>query len=364
MAAPFKAYTFSNVSSPQTFLGNIASAAQAEGWTIDKDAISSNGELYLHSSGNGSQSLYFSMKLLESHDNASGVYHLAVQGNTGYDGSKDWLSQPGRWTSLWEQDYGPGVANFYSIAYNYNNAKCYWLLLPCIAQYVLVNSQAVIVIYDTTTLTTELKANGRSCPFIAFGAFDSYRENESEGNFVLSAILGGGHHGETDGSVHTRHLGAIELASKGPEQSAYGDDIRHHGLLYDGTNLMANHWWYRDDDTKITRSLHVSVRWVWYDSYMTTSDASPQQVSVRYHDAVKWNNWCSRSVLIKPVLTRWHQTDTDTYVYAIGEWPWYAVVHHPYYRCGEIATIGTRKFMMFPLFKYTDPIGIAVEVQS
>lgn len=366
MAAPFKAYTFSNVSSPQTFLGNIASAAQAEGWTIDKDDISGSGELYLHSTGNGSQNLYFSMKLLESHDNGSGIYHLAVQGNTGYDGTKGWLEQPGRWTDLWQQDYDPGVANFYNIPYNHNDALCYWLLLPCIAQYVLVNSQAIIVIYDTTTLVSELLVNQRSCPFVAFGAFDSYRSDETEGNFVLSATFTGNWSGSSDGNVTTRHLGAVPIRSGGPDFSNYDDDIRHHGLLYDGVNLMANHWWYKSDDTKTSRSLHVSVRWVYArgDNTYSVSDDTPQQVSVRYHDAVKWNNWCSRAVLIKPILTRWHQAATDIYVYPIGEWPWYAAVHHPYYRTGEIATIGSRRFMMFPLFAYTDGIGIAVEVTT
>jgi len=55
----FNFNSWSNVSSAQEFLGNLKTAAQNAGWTIDKDTITSSGELYLHSTGNGSQNLYF-----------------------------------------------------------------------------------------------------------------------------------------------------------------------------------------------------------------------------------------------------------------------------------------------------------------
>ena len=359
MAAPSKAYTFANVSSCQTFLGNIASVAQAEGWTIDKDDISGNGELYLHSTGNGSQALYFSMKLLEAHD-VSGLYHLAIQGNTGCDGGQDWLSQPGRWTSLWTGKYGAGIGDFYDV-YDGRNLFAHWLCLPCTTQYVLANSQVVICVYDTTTLAAELKPNGRYCMFLAFGAFDSYKSNETEGNFILATTIRGKTQGSSDGEIHTWHTGAYQERA-GDDISAR--DIRFHGLLWDSANLMAEHWWWTSDTTLKTRSLQVSERYCWHGSGASADYSNISKAAILYDDAIKWNNWCSRSVLIKPILTRWHQTATDTYLYPIGEWPWYAAVHHPYYRCGEIATIGSRQFMMFPLFEYDSGYGVAVEVTS
>ena len=54
MAQPCKVYSYTNVETEKDVLANIASAAQAGGWTIDRNAAQADGELYLHSAGSGS----------------------------------------------------------------------------------------------------------------------------------------------------------------------------------------------------------------------------------------------------------------------------------------------------------------------
>ena len=48
MAQPCKVFSYTNVGTEKGVLANIASAAQAGGWTVDKNAVDADGELYLH----------------------------------------------------------------------------------------------------------------------------------------------------------------------------------------------------------------------------------------------------------------------------------------------------------------------------
>ena len=97
MAQPCKVFSYTNVGTEKGVLANIASAAQAGGWTVDKNAVDADGELYLHSAGGGNRRLFFSLRLLQAHDNAE-RFLLAVHGNTGFDASAAWDAQPGRFT--------------------------------------------------------------------------------------------------------------------------------------------------------------------------------------------------------------------------------------------------------------------------
>lgn len=72
MAQPCKVFSYTNVGTEKGVLANIASAAQAGGWTVDKNAVDADGELYLHSAGGGNRRLFFSLRLLQAHDNAGG----------------------------------------------------------------------------------------------------------------------------------------------------------------------------------------------------------------------------------------------------------------------------------------------------
>ena len=61
MAQPCKVFSYTNVGTEKGVLANIAGAAQAGGWTVDKNAVDAEGELYLHSTGGGNRQLYFCM---------------------------------------------------------------------------------------------------------------------------------------------------------------------------------------------------------------------------------------------------------------------------------------------------------------
>ena len=79
MAQPCKVFSYTNVGTEKGVLANIASAAQAGGWTVDKNAVDADGELYLHSAGGGNRRLFFSLRLLQAHDNAAVSYtHLTL----------------------------------------------------------------------------------------------------------------------------------------------------------------------------------------------------------------------------------------------------------------------------------------------
>ena len=80
MAQPCKVFSYTNVGTEKGVLANIAGAAQAGGWTVDKNAVDAEGELYLHSTGGGNRRLYFSLRLVQAHDNAE-RFLLAVHGN-------------------------------------------------------------------------------------------------------------------------------------------------------------------------------------------------------------------------------------------------------------------------------------------
>ena len=104
MAQPCKVFSYTNVGTEKGVLANIASAAQAGGWTVDKNAVDADGELYLHSAGGGNRRLFFSLRLLQAHDNAE-RFLLAVHGNTGFDASAAWDAQPGRFTERLAHGY-------------------------------------------------------------------------------------------------------------------------------------------------------------------------------------------------------------------------------------------------------------------
>ena len=95
MAQPCKVFSYTNVGTEKGVLANIASAAQAGGWTVDKNAVDADGELYLHSAGGGNRRLFFSLRLLQAHDNAE-RFLLAVHGNTGH-GTRSRAGSPKGW---------------------------------------------------------------------------------------------------------------------------------------------------------------------------------------------------------------------------------------------------------------------------
>jgi len=301
------------------------------------------------------------LKLIEDLG-STGFYHIVVSANTGFDENQDWLNQPGRWNYIYKyKEYGAGEACFYSPLQDKPHGDRYWLLLPCNNQYVFANQHAVCI-YDTTTMISEFNVNKRLFPLIAFGSIDSYDDAETEGNFVVSDVLQPEDQGESDGKIYSIALGRnrTNASSSGAEY-----EIGHHGLLHLNSNQFEGLWFETDDKKYSYTGAHISLAYYWEDKqfkYTSLSNVEPAYASVPYQTIPRWNNFCSRAILVKPILTVFRSTGTDEFVYPIGEFPWFASVHHPYYRPAEEATIGSRKFRMFPLLVYGCSYGLAIEV--
>ena len=321
MAAPFNYQIFNNVTDRETFLNNIRNVATANGWTIDKDDISANQELYLHSNGNGNQNLYFSMKV----DYYYVADYMFIQGNTGFDANSTWDNQPGKFTS----------PNAYADN-NYYRAMPY-LWFPIQKQYILVNSQMILVFCDMVSTSPIL--TGRVVTHFVLGAIDTYKDSDTEGNLIITYQIAykcltynGGFGGYSSDILGTRLYN--NTAS------------RDFGLLYYSTN-------------KFNTDLGISVHIV---SDCGHGDYTIGSKGYQYTHAVQFNDWASRTSLIKPIVSIKHTTTEDVFFYPIGELPYYACKAYPYYKAGDIITQGTRNFMVFPILEYTNEYGVAIEV--
>ena len=140
MAQPCKVFSYTNVGTEKGVLANIASAAQAGGWTVDKNAVDADGELYLHSAGGGNRRLFFSLRLLQAHDNAE-RFLLAVHGNTGFDASAAWDAQPGRFTERLAHGYcsrTTGKPIWLRTPGKYSITSTGWWILPPVAEQIVL----------------------------------------------------------------------------------------------------------------------------------------------------------------------------------------------------------------------------------
>lgn len=104
MAQPCKVFSYTNVGTEKGVLANIASAAQAGGWTVDKTPWTPTANCICTVRAAGTRRLFFSLRLLQAHDNAE-RFLLAVHGNTGFDASAAWDAQPGRFTERLAHGY-------------------------------------------------------------------------------------------------------------------------------------------------------------------------------------------------------------------------------------------------------------------
>jgi len=327
MADPFNYQIFENVQTPQDFLSNIAETVESYGWTLDKSDISNNLELYLHSNGNGNQNLFFSMKM----ETPTGVpYALNICANTGFDGGQPYDSQPGKWfqTAVEGVDIVGGLA------------------FPLNCLYVLVNSQICLVFIDVNAGNFPEASVGRLILAMGFGAIDSFKgDSETEGNYIFCW------------EVWTGYSSACSFFSAMLGVNDYGARV---GLLYNGENKYNENigntvckifrFWSRNDGTSD------------FDDSMGSSTWGVK--GYKYRNAVQFNAWASRTSLIKPIISIYHETTEDKFFYPIGELPYYACRAYPYYKAGDIIQQGTRKFMVFPILGYTNSWGVAVEVNA
>ena len=337
MAAPFNYQIFNNVTDRETFLNNIRNVASNNGWTIDKDDITNNLELYLHSTGNGNQNLYFSMKIINFNDHTQ---YIRICSNTGFDTNNTWDNQPGRWYETYYHHIS---------GYDLYSSE---ISFPITKQYILANSQLILVFFDidTSSFYGSSLWKHRLILHLGIGAIDTYNGgSDTEGNYVFLYGFYRRVYGSADNlyDLYTAILGTFNTSS----ESSSG------GLLYKDVN-------------KYNADLGISTHKILDLTTYNISDRSNNDGysygmrGYKYLHAVQFNDWASRTSLIKPIVSIKHTTTEDVFFYPIGELPYYACKAYPYYKAGDIITQGTRHFMVFPILYYTNGNGVAIEVNA
>ena len=327
MSLKYNYQVFPNVQTIEDVLGNIKLVASSNGWTIDKDDIATNQELYLHNTGNGSQSLYFSLKgvITSTYNETNNVTRINTYGNTGFDTGLAVDAQPGKFST-----------NGYEAIVQF----------PIINQYVLANGINLASVFDYNF--SGYYYSERILPHIFIGSIDSYKSGETEGNLTCNSLYAT----NADWTYEIFNDGYFSSFNDG-----YKAGYNTSGLFY---NSVAQ---------QITAKVGIlknSATGMYSGSFFHDIDNSAITTHQypRYDGMVKYNTTVSRTTLIKPIIYLNYSDATDTYDYPIGEFPYYACKAYPYSKAGDIIVAGTRKFMVFPLLQYTDANGVAFEVNT
>ena len=235
MAQPCKVFSYTNVGTEKGVLANIAGAAQAGGWTVDKNAVDAEGELYLHSTGGGNRQLYFSLRLVQAHDNAE-RFLLAVHGNTGFDASAAWDAQPGRFTERLAHGYcsrATGKPVWLRSPGKYSITSTGWWILPPVAEQIVLVCPTFIM---TAMRVAYTFSDGADTPYsgwvpLMFGAADGGAD-ETELNMVLWSAW-------SANSAMGLMLSALYAAQRdvGNEYYFCNNNYGNVGLLWKGANV-------------------------------------------------------------------------------------------------------------------------------
>jgi len=372
MAQPCKVFTYTNVTTEKDALANIRRAAESGGWTVDKNAIDADGELYLHSVGTGHQQLYFSLKLENAYDNPE-RFLLSVHGNTGFDGSAAWDAQPGRFTEKLACGYNPEPEKPLWLTGSGQSGITFlgwWLVPPIAEQVVLVCPTfiltAIRVVYTFSYGKDTLYAGW--VPLL-FGAADG-SENELNivrwsawsANAAIGLMLSAFYklkENVSNASVlwaqnyNYGNVGLLwkkENAEHFPPKRAYG----YTGIFADQVVLssIVSRPYVGLFATRYTLTGEVNGVDYIYKGYTCSSIPC-------YNAAVLQNPFNLRHVLIKPLI----YVATNKAVRIIGELPYYAVNMHGLKGKDRIR-LGGRVFMVFPDISDDDEIGLAVEVEA
>ena len=376
MAQPCKVFSYTNVGTEKDVLANLAAAARAGGWSVDRDAVAEAGELYLHSVGNGGQRLYFSLRLEQSYD-AADRYLLSVHGNTGFDAGAAWDAQPGRFTEkiLVGRTVSGGTEKPLWCAEPGARCHCtsgWWIVPPVAEQIVLVCPTFILVSIRVAFTFLDGKDTFYSgwVPLM-FGAADG-GEGETELNTIQCSTWG-------VNSAQGEMFSALYRIPKNSSPAAlYTRDYRNVGLLYGGANAdrlpTASTYGYTGAAPSVVLASVMTWPHVGGDvySYLLTGTVTAGGESFGscykgnvckavpcYNFAVCQNPGTLRHMLVKPIL---YVADART-VRIAGELPYYAVAMRGLKPKDRIA-IGGRTFMVLPDIADDDAVGLAVEVEA
>lgn len=377
MAQPCKVFTYTNVTTEKDALANIRRASESGGWTIDKDAIDTDGELYLHSVGNGQQRLYFSLKLESAYDNPE-RFLLCVHGNTGFDASAAWDAQPGRFTEKLAYGYKNGEGKPLWLGGSergISSALGWWILPPVLEQTVLVCSTFVFIALRVVYTFYGSKNTFYSgwVPLILGAAEKS--DKDPELNMVRWSAWG------ASGAIGLMLTALYKLKINYPYIASEGDRNNYGsvGLLWNGNNAehfpSKDQYGYENGSTDQVVLSNIISRTeigntggyslggtIYYGYDKKITPAYKGNVCDRvpcYNAAVLQNPFSLRHVLIKPLI----YVATKEAVRIVGELPYYAVNMHGLKGKDRIR-IGGRVFMVFPDISDDDEIGLAVEVEA
>lgn len=310
--AIFTQYRFNNVNNDLAVLQNIADKCVLHGWTVDK-FDTTNKELYIHSAGNGYQNLYYSMKIIDG-----GSYKkLYIYGNTGFNTSQSFSNQPGKWTPDYITSYN-----------RYADGNVF--AIPLITQYLFINQSGIFMGLDsvlpTISLVFDASISGRKVVLTYFGSIESYKSNETEGNVLF------------DCRVARSCFNAI-----------------FNNVYIDLDSISSGFIYYFNSQKIIYSTITLSYKAGITGVYDTVG-------SFIYNQAVRMNSYTNKSSLIKPIISISHSIGGYNYFFPVGELPYYAGVHYPYYTVGTEVTYGTRKFVAIPLVEYTASYGVFIEI--
>ncbi len=378
MAQPCKVFSYTNVGTEKGVLANIAGAAQAGGWTVDKNAVDAEGELYLHSTGGGNRQLYFSLRLVQAHDNAE-RFLLAVHGNTGFDASAAWDAQPGRFTERLAHGYGSratGKPIWLRSPGKYSITSTGWWILPPVAEQIVLVCPTFIM---TAMRVAYTFSDGADTPYsgwvpLMFGAADGGAD-ETELNMVLWSAW-------SANSAMGLMLSALYAAQRdvGNEYYFCNNNYGNVGLLWKGANVErfppeGTYGYTAGTPAPSVVRTSVTVRSVIgkvntdYSlagavnaggKTITPTHKGAVCASVpQYNAALLQNSGTLRHMLIKPLLYVCNGED----VRIAGELPYWAVSLQGLKPKDRIS-IGGRVFMVLPDISDSDAIGLAVEVEA
>lgn len=378
MAQPCKVFSYTNVETEKGVLANIAGAAQAGGWTVDKNAVDAEGELYLHSTGGGNRQLYFSLRLVQAHDNAE-RFLLAVHGNTGFDASAAWDAQPGRFTERLAHGYcsrATGKPVWLRSPGKYSITSTGWWILPPVAEQIVLVCPTFIM---TAMRVAYTFSDGADTPYsgwvpLMFGAADGGAD-ETELNMVLWSAW-------SANSAMGLMLSALYAAQRdvGNEYYFCNNNYGNVGLLWKGANVETvppegTYGYTAGTPAPSVVRTSVTVRSVIgkvntdYSlagavnaggKTITPTHKGAVCASVpQYNAALLQNSGTLRHMLIKPLLYVCNGED----VRIAGELPYWAVSLQGLKPKDRIS-IGGRVFMVLPDISDSDAIGLAVEVEA
>ncbi len=378
MAQPCKVFSYTNVETEKDVLANIAVAAQAGGWSIDKNAALTDGELYLHSAGTGSQNLYFSLRLVAAYDNAE-RFLLAVHGNTGFDASAEWDAQPGRFTSALAGGYSArksGKPIWLKSPGTYSITSTGWWVLPPVAEQLVLVCPTFVL---TAIRVVQTFSDGPGTAYsgwvpLMFGAADG-PAGETELNMVLwsawSLNCAMGH-----------MLSALYVLQQTTNSESFlcNNNYGNIGLLWKGANAEGlpteGPYGYVSGAPYASSVVRTSItsRPVVgsIGSYRLLGDVVSAFGTVSYtykgmvcqsvpgyNAALRQNAGTLRHMLVKPLLYACNGKDIRT----MGELPYWAV-NLSGLKAKDRIRIGSRVFMALPNISDKDTIGLAVEVEA